>query len=179
MTTSVLPEHPRTENSEHPSPAVAHARGELTVAAAVAAIGVFVLARTGAMDVPSSVSFLGPRFFPGLVGGLLVLLAVAMAARGLVRGREPGAAATREVERSDRKPLLLVAATLIAFVLLLQPAGWILAGAMLFWGVSLALGSEHRLRDLGISLIVSSAVQLVFSAGLGLSLPAGVLLGVL
>ncbi|PRW64562.1 tripartite tricarboxylate transporter TctB family protein [Actinopolyspora mortivallis] len=158
--------------------------GEFPVGAAVSVLGGFLLVRTAAMDVPSSVSFLGPRFFPAVVGTLLLLLGVALAVRALLtRGSSShdGSAeseATENTGGSGRKPLLLTAASLLAHLLLLRPAGWIIAGAVLFWGVSCALGSAHRLRDLGISVVVAASVQLAFSAVLGLPLPSGVLMGV-
>ena len=53
--------------------------------------------------------------------------------------------------------------------------GWVLAGALLFWGVSIGLGSRRYVFDAAIALLVSSAVQIAFSAGLGLTLPGGIL----
>ncbi|NHD18399.1 MULTISPECIES: tripartite tricarboxylate transporter TctB family protein [unclassified Actinopolyspora] len=160
-------------------------RSELFVGVLVIALGGFLLIRSAMMDVPSSVSFLGPRFFPVVVGALLTALGVALTVRMLLP-RSAAASAEGDGEdssaaagaSSDWKPLLLTAAALAAHLALLQTAGWIIAGALLFWGVSCALGSGHKLRDLGISFVVSAAVQLAFSAGLGLPLPSGVLVGV-
>lgn len=169
-------------------------RSELFVGVFVIALGGFLLIRSAMMDVPSSVSFLGPRFFPVVVGTLLAVLGVALSVRMLLPhhtatadeagGGDGSAAPSAESAsagvgaRSDWKPLLLTGAALAAHLALLQTAGWVIAGALLFWGVSCALGSGHKLRDLGISFVVSAAVQLAFSAGLGLPLPSGVLVGV-
>lgn len=157
-------------------------RSELLVAALVTGIGVFLLVATAGMDVSSTVSYLGPRFFPAVVATLLVVLGVLLAVQVFLRtrpGREPAAGEAPASEGSDLKPLGIILATLTAHVLLLQTAGWIIAGALLFWGVSYALGGRRVLRDLGISVVVSSAVQVAFSAGLGLALPPGILVGVL
>lgn len=75
----------------------------------------------------------------------------------------------------DWKPFGLVAATLVLHVVLLEPLGWLIAGAGLFFGVSYALGGRNVLRDLGVAFVMSSVAQLAFSAGLGMSLPAGIL----
>ncbi|ASU77875.1 tripartite tricarboxylate transporter TctB family protein [Actinopolyspora erythraea] len=186
MTTFVRRTASRQRDDEGGSTSFRTGSSELLVGVLVGAIGGFLLVRTAAMDVPSSVSFLGPRFFPTVVGTLLVALGISLAVRATLAGHRTRTVDAASEEHpgathsgSDRKPLLLTAASLVVHLALLRTAGWIVAGALLFWGVSCALGSEHRLRDLGISVIVSSAVQLAFSAGLGLSLPSGLLLEVL
>ncbi|MBZ6226304.1 tripartite tricarboxylate transporter TctB family protein [Streptomyces olivaceus] len=80
--------------------------------------------------------------------------------------------------RSNRWAVTGLVGTIVAFIALLEPLGWLLSGAMLFWGVARSLGSRRPAFDLFLSLAVSSLVQLAFSAGLGLSLPPGVLAGV-
>ncbi len=79
----------------------------------------------------------------------------------------------------DWKTTGLVLAALIGFVLLLQPVGWLLSAAALFWVVARALGSQRPAFDVGVALIFSSCIQLGFSAGLGLTLPSGILTGAL
>ncbi|MBE9375405.1 tripartite tricarboxylate transporter TctB family protein [Saccharopolyspora sp. HNM0983] len=149
--------------------------GELLVAAVIVGIGALSLVGAVVMDVPDTAGFLGPRFFPALIGAALLALGLALAAREL-RG---SSAAEEPAGSPDWKPLGLVAATLVLHLLLLDVLGWILAGTALFWGISYALGSRSVLRDLAIALVVAAAVQLGFSAGLGLNLPGGVLLGVI
>ncbi|MGW3236596.1 tripartite tricarboxylate transporter TctB family protein [Streptomyces olivaceus] len=80
--------------------------------------------------------------------------------------------------RSNQWAVTGLVGTIVAFIALLEPLGWLLSGAMLFWGVARSLGSRRPVFDLFLSLAVSSLVQLAFSAGLGLSLPPGVLAGV-
>ena len=63
--------------------------------------------------------------------------------------------------------------------MLLRPAGWIIAAAVLFWGVAYALGSRRPVFDISVALVMSSVIQLTFGALLGLNLPAGFLAGVL
>lgn len=79
---------------------------------------------------------------------------------------------------SDRKTVLITAAALAAFILVLPFAGWLLSAAALFWVIAWAFGSTRPLFDIGVSAIVSALIQLAFGAGLGLSLPAGFLAGV-
>ncbi|MBB3049535.1 putative tricarboxylic transport membrane protein [Prauserella isguenensis] len=176
-------------------------RGELLVAGTVAVIGVVVGVRTVTMDVPDNGAFLGPQFFPYIVSGLLLVLSALLVVQHL-RGAPADTAAvgTTDTHKADAddvadgaagrgeaasesdvppaidwKPFGLVAATLVLHVVLLEPLGWLIAGAGLFFGVSYALGGRNVLRDLGVAFVMSSVAQLAFSAGLGMSLPAGIL----
>lgn len=79
----------------------------------------------------------------------------------------------------DYRTIGLVLGGLVGFALLLEPIGWLITAAALFWLVSYALGSKRQLFDIAVSVIVASVIQLAFSAGLGLSLPPGILEGVL
>ncbi|RJT88282.1 tripartite tricarboxylate transporter TctB family protein [Cryobacterium melibiosiphilum] len=85
---------------------------------------------------------------------------------------------TSKIGLTDWKTTGIVLASVIIFVLILQPIGWLLAAAALFWALAWALGSTRPLFDIGVSLIFSSCMQLAFSAGLGLTLPSGILTGV-
>lgn len=73
---------------------------------------------------------------------------------------------------SDLRTLGLVLASLIVFVAVLPYAGWVLSAAALFWCISRLLGSRRPILDIGIALLASSVIQLVFGGLLGLSLPA-------
>lgn len=90
-------------------------------------------------------------------------------------GREPWPAGAV----SDWRALGTVLLSLILFIALLRPAGWILSAALLFWGVSYALGARRPVFDLSVALLMAAAVQLIFGSALGLNLPAGFLEGVL
>lgn len=68
---------------------------------------------------------------------------------------------------------------LVAFVLVLNPIGWLLAATLLFWTICRAFGSTRPLFDLAVAALVASVIQLAFSAGLGLTLPAGIFEGIL
>ncbi|WP_322619710.1 tripartite tricarboxylate transporter TctB family protein [Streptomyces acidicola] len=92
-------------------------------------------------------------------------------------GDTADAGATRV--RSNRRAVAGLVGTIVAFIVLLVPLGWLLSGALLFWGVARALGSRRPVFDIFLSIAISSLVQLAFSAGLGLNLPPGVLAGVL
>lgn len=79
----------------------------------------------------------------------------------------------------DYRTVGIVLAGLVGFILLLQPLGWLLTASALFWLVCYALGSKRPIFDIAVSVIFASAIQLAFSAGLGLSLPPGIMEGLL
>ncbi|WP_019544508.1 tripartite tricarboxylate transporter TctB family protein [Streptomyces sulphureus] len=118
----------------------------------------------------------GPGVVPGIVGALLLLVAARMVfvnlrvARRIREGAQaPGAPGV------DWPPVGIIVLTLAVHVALLEPLGWLLSGALLFWGVAYAFGARTWVRDAVVSLSMSAAVQVGFSLGLGLNLPGGVL----
>lgn len=92
---------------------------------------------------------------------------------------EQGAAAQTEIAPVgiDWKTVAVTVGSLAAFIVVLQPVGWLISAAGLFWALSWAFGSRRPLLDIGVSIIASSIIQIAFGAGLGLSLPAGIMEG--
>jgi putative tricarboxylic transport membrane protein len=64
-------------------------------------------------------------------------------------------------------------------VLLIDTLGWVVSGALLFFGCVWALGSRRYVRDAVISVAMSLASFYGFYLGLGIALPAGILEGIL
>lgn len=80
-----------------------------------------------------------------------------------------------ESAHGDWRTLGIMAATLTAHVLLLQPLGWLLSGTLLFWGISFALDRRSPLLDLFVAVALAAIVQICFSGLLDVSLPSGLL----
>ena len=80
---------------------------------------------------------------------------------------------------SDWRTVGLLVGGVVAFVLLLEPLGWVISAAALFWLVAYALGSRRPIFDAGVGLLFSSIIQLAFGAALGLNLPSGLVGGIL
>jgi putative tricarboxylic transport membrane protein len=157
-------------------------RAELGVALLLGAIGALVLFDAARLDVPYSQSDpVGPRTVPFIVAGLLLVCAVALAFN-VVRGGHGEAEEGEDVDLTaptEWRVVLPLIAAFLANVLLIDVLGWVISGAMLFWGSSWALGSRHPVRDLVISVALSMATFYGFYSGLGILLPAGLLDGVL
>jgi hypothetical protein len=109
---------------------------------------------------------MGPAFFPTMLGGLLLLLGIGIALRGILADTQDG-----KVARFHFKPLLFVLGSVVAFGLLLRPAGLLVALAALV--VISSLGSdEFRLRDvLLLTVGLGILVLAVFIYGLGMTVP--------
>lgn len=143
----------------------------------VALFGVIAVWGALTIEAPPNSAPPGPSVVPGVIGVLLLLVAAKMAvdnlrvARALAAGTEFGPPAPP----TEWSPVLLTLGALAVHVALLEPLGWLLAGTLLFWGVSYAFGARNPLRDAVVSLSMSAAVQVGFSFGLGLNLPGGVL----
>ena len=157
-------------------------RSELGVAVLLLVLGGVVLfdasrIRSGV----GQVGAVGPTAVPILVGILLVVCAVALAV-DVLRGGQGEAEGGEDVDLShpaDWRTLLLLVGAFLANVVLMEPAGWWLSGAVLFWGSAYALGSRRYVRDAVLSFVMSFGSYYVFAAGLGIFLPAGLLQGIL
>lgn len=157
-------------------------RSELGVALFLGALGVLVIVQ--ALLLPESLIVrgpVGPGTVPLVVGGLLVVVAVFLAVDVLRGGRgEPESGEDIDLTgRSDWRTIALLVAAFAANALLIEPLGWPVSGAVLFWGSAYALGSRHYVRDAVIAIVLSVGSWYLFVLGLGISLPVGVLRGIL
>ncbi len=156
-------------------------RAELGLAGLLLALGVFLLVETQRIAVPVNANAVGPRFFPTVVGALLVVVALWLAADVLRGGHgEMEAAEDVDVSRSsDWRTLALLSAVFLGLAVVLEPLGFPVAAALLFFGVGASLGSRRWARDAALAVVLAVLVFVVFARGLGVGLPAGVLQGVL
>jgi hypothetical protein len=73
-------------------------------------------------------------------------------------------------------PVVRMAVGLVSFVALLNLAGFVGAGTVLFACTASAFGSRHWLRDGLVGFALCATVYITFTFGLGVPLPAGALL---
>lgn len=155
---------------------------ELGVALLLGVIGAVVLFDAARLDVPYSQSDpVGPRALPFIVGSLLLACAVALAVN-VARGGHGEAEEGEDIDLTaptEWRVVIPLVAAFVANVVLIDVLGWVISGAMLFWGSAWALGSRHPVRDLAISVTLSLVTFYGFYSGLGILLPAGLLDGVL
>ncbi|GAB2729230.1 tripartite tricarboxylate transporter TctB family protein [Streptomyces bullii] len=155
---------------------------ELGVCALLLALGVLVLTDALTMDVDiAQRGPVGPTTVPVVVGAGLLVIAALLAVDVLRGGR--GQAETGEdidlSEPADWRTVLLLAGVFLGAAVLIEPLGFPIAGALLFWGAAYALGSRRTDRDPLIAAVLSLVTYTVFNNLLGVPLPGGPLMGVL
>lgn len=157
-------------------------RSELGVALLLGAVGVIVLVDALALATPYSQSDpVGPKTLPYIVSGVLIVCAVLLAVN-VLRGGQGEAEGGEDIDLThpaDWKTVLPLVGAFVANILLIDWAGWVISGTVLFWGSAWALGSRHYVRDGIISILLAVITFYGFYLGLGIPLPAGLLKGIL
>jgi putative tricarboxylic transport membrane protein len=156
-------------------------KGELAFAGSLVLLALLVAWDTWHMDIPQASSIVSPQLFPFIISALLALTGVLLIVE-VLRGRlgtpdgdEPGA----PFIPADKKTMLFLVIAIGVHVILLEKAGYIIAATLGFWGASFTFGSRKPLKDFGISLAFALTVYFVFSKGLQIQLPKGLLESVL
>jgi putative tricarboxylic transport membrane protein len=157
-------------------------RSELGVALFLGALGLLVIV-SGLLLPESRIARgpVGPAAVPVVVGSLLLITSVFLAVdvwRG-GRGEPEGGEDIELGGRSDWKTVAMLAAAFLSNAVLVEPLGWVFSGAILFWGAAFALGSRHYVRDAIIAFALSFGSWYLFQLGLGITMPPGILDGIL
>ncbi|MEU7208992.1 tripartite tricarboxylate transporter TctB family protein [Streptomyces sp. NPDC044989] len=155
---------------------------ELGVCALLLALGVLVLTDALTMDVDiTQRGPVGPKTVPIVVGAGLLVIA-ALLAVDVLRGGRGEAEGGEDIDLSepaDWRTVLLLSGIFLGAAALIEPAGFPVAEALLFWGAAFALGSRRVDRDPLIAAVLSLITYVVFDKLLGVPLPGGPLMGVL
>ena len=143
--------------------------GALAVAAAVCALGLFFVAGSFSIAGDAQYAGVGPRVFPVVIGSALLVLGAAFGASAW-RHRAPA-----ESEPVRRGALAWIVAGLALAIVTMQPLGFPVAAAVVFAFTARGFGSRRLGRDVVMGLALGAVIYVVFSRGLGVSLPGGVL----
>jgi putative tricarboxylic transport membrane protein len=151
-------------------------RSEYGVVGLLAGLGILVLVQTQTIKASlASSGTLGPRVAPYFVAGLLLVTAVLLLV-DLLRGGHCYQEEGEDVDLShgtDWKVLVALAAVIAGAGQLIPLIGMPIAGSLLFFGVVRLLGGHKLWLDIVVSLVVPFAAFMLFTEGLGLSLPGG------
>jgi len=153
---------------------------DLLVALGVTLLGAALL--LGSFQIPFGINaVVGPRVFPLIVGGGLTALG-ALLTLGVLHGGRAEPAAEEDTDPDAPVNLVAPGAILGGFLLgatLLPTLGFVLGTAIMYVSVAFALGERRWGLMLGVALGLAVLTYEVFTRGLGLTLPPGVLRGVL
>ena len=128
----------------------------------VIGVSAFVIARSYALG---SAARMGPGYFPTAVALLLTAVGVAIVVRSFFRQGEL-------IDRFAWKPMLLVLGSIVAFGILINRAGLVLAALVLVLGCA-AASERFRLGwlpVLGMAALIAFCV-IVFVIGMGIPMP--------
>ncbi|WP_254843150.1 tripartite tricarboxylate transporter TctB family protein, partial [Deinococcus marmoris] len=153
---------------------------DLLVALAITALGIALF--IGSNEIPFGINaVVGPRVFPLIVSVGLTALGALMIV-SVLRGDRAEPAAEEDTDMEAPVNLTAPGIILGGFLLgaaVLTSAGFVIGTAIMYFSVAWAFGE----RRIGLMAFVALAVALVtylaFTRGLDLSLPAGVLKGIL
>jgi putative tricarboxylic transport membrane protein len=90
-------------------------------------------------------------------------------------GLEPG----DTIEKSDLRTFLIVLASLFAYLLLVERAGFVVANSVTFVGISYSFGNKNLVKAAGIAVLLSTIIYLSFTKFLHVPLPSGIFKGLL
>jgi putative tricarboxylic transport membrane protein len=144
--------------------------GEASLAGFVLLLGLFVAVETATLRAGPGYAAIGPKLFPWLVAAGLLLVGVA-----LLYEAHGGAVAQPVGFELDLPPALAVTIGLVLQMVLMKPAGFVIATAVMFVAVTYAFGSRRFALNAAVGLVLCLATYVAFTRGLGLVLPAGVL----
>jgi len=157
------------------------AKSELTFVGSLFGLGALVFWDTWRSVHPVFNLTVSPKLFPYIISSLMMVLSLTLGIRILMGD----VAQPEEVdglegpERTDLKTFGIVFGSLLIFVVLIERAGFVIAGALTFFGITVAFENKKPARAAVIGLIFVTLIYLVFAKLLKVQLPAGVLDGVL
>jgi len=161
---------------------VMRGRSELGVAALLGATAVVIGIDTANIrHTAINAGVMGPQVVPTLIAVGLALCAIALTVDVLRGGRgEPEDGEDIDLSGPAHWPTLLgLAGIILAAALLMDPLGFVIASALMFYGSALLLGSRRYVWALLIGIGLAVATFYGFVLGLGINLPAGLLTGIL
>jgi putative tricarboxylic transport membrane protein len=149
---------------------------ELVLSLAVLSLGIAVAIGTAGLSGAGGYARIGPNVAPAVIAGGLILLGLWLlyeAVFGGWRNAVPDSPEARGEHDFSPSAFIWVSIGLIAQMLLIHRAGFVLAQATLFTCVARGFGSRRYPRDFAIGLALGVAVFLFFVKFLNVNLPPG------
>ena len=121
---------------------------------------------------------LGPGFYSVAMGCILVIVGLAyfLAERKKAVGIEDKPLVGRSAqEREYKKTMIGMVAVMIAYIVLMDLVGYLLASVVFFLLVNRIVGFRSWLSNIGVTALMTAAFYLVFVSWLGIVFPRGLL----
>ena len=144
-------------------------------------LGFIVFWDTYLVELPAINLTISPKVFPYAVSALLMGLS-AILIINILRGDTAvpeGHPEGTPIEKSDYKSFGLVLASLMAFLLLIENAGFIIAASITFFGITVAFDNKKHGRAAIFGTIFITVIYLSFTRFLNVQLPPGIFKGIL
>lgn len=150
-------------------------RGQLVVAAAVLILG--LLMAFGTTQLPESTGYakVGPRLMPTIVSGGLILLGLLLLKEAWFGGFKDVDEAAASANPTEWKSFAWISGSMILNGILMVPAGFIIAGTLMFVMAARGFGSTRWLKNGIVGAALAAVTYAFFNYGLGLNLPSGLL----
>jgi putative tricarboxylic transport membrane protein len=154
-------------------------KSELTFVGSLFLLGFIVFWDTVTKELPAFNLTVSPKVFPFAIAFLLMGLS-ALLIVNILRGDRAipeGLEAGDVIEKSDYKTFSLVLASLFAYLLLIERAGFIIAASITFFGITVAFGNKKHLRAAVFGTLFITVIYYSFTHFLNVQLPAGIVKG--
>ena len=153
------------------------AKSELTFVGSLFLLGAIVLWDTWRAENPVFNLTISPKAFPYAISIILMALSLILFIKILFGdvATPEGLEAGDPVVKSDYKTFALVLVSLLAFLLLIESAGFIIAASVTFFGITVAFDNKKHLRAAILGFLFVTFIHFTFTTFLQVELPDGVL----
>jgi putative tricarboxylic transport membrane protein len=149
--------------------------GQVAVSVGYLAIGAGILWGSFSLATGGGYAQVGPGVVPRIVGIILLVVGALLAREALTGGFRGVDEAAEAKQPMDWKSFAWVTGGIFAYGFLVQPIGFVIASVVLFMMVARSFGSRRWLLNAIVGLLLAAFIFAVFTYGLGLMLPPGIL----
>ena len=149
--------------------------GQLAVAAAVLVLGIAMALGTLQLPAASGYARVGPRLVPAIVSGALVLLGLLLLKEAWFAGFKDVDEGAEAATPTHWQAFGWISGAMIVDGILMVPAGFVIAGTVLFVLAARGFGSMRWTQNAVVGALIAALTYAFFNYGLGLNLPRGLL----
>lgn len=146
-----------------------------TIAGAVVAVagGILFLNALSFTSPSAQADVVGPRFFPLLASGVLVVGGLTLVVNGLRSGER--SSADSEEPPVPLRRLAVVIAIFVGFLLIFEPVGFLVSTALFMTVMTTFVRPDRVSINALVGVVTSACIYFSFTQLLGVGLPVGVL----